>query len=596
MQDNGITLSILDYSIIIGFILLIISVGLFFSKRAGRSTNDFFLGGRSLPWYLAGTSMVATTFAADTPLAVTELIRQGGIAGNWLWWNMLAGGMLTTFFFARYWRRANILTDVELVQIRYSGKEARFLRGFKAIYMGVFLNAAIIAWVNLALMTLLQVFFDLNATQSLGCALIAMLIVYLYSGFSGLLGVVYTDFLQFIIAMTGSIVLAIVVVNSSDIGGIDGLKASLPANALSFFPSIGTGSAASTAGILSLGIGSFLALLTLPWWNSWYPGAEPGGGGYVAQRMMSAKDEKNAVYANLFFQIAHYCIRPWPWVLVGLSAIILYPELDAADAKMGYVLAMKDYLPTGLKGLLLAAFFAAYMSTTASQLNWGTSYLINDFYRPYIKPGASEKQLVRASRIAVFIMILVGITVTSQIQSIAAVWNFLIQAGAGLGLVLILRWYWWRISAWSEIAATIAPLIGYSIVKFIFAKYLDPSWASPIIENPKGFIFTLSFTAVVWLIVTFKTRPTDSQTLQKFYDRIRPAGNWKPCTEKNDESKSLIKLTACWFNAIAMAYSILFASGSLIFKNWTDAAIYTVIFVLAVVSLRFFSSKIKIFE
>lgn len=253
--------------------------------------------------------------------------------------------------------------------------------------------------------------------------------------------------------------------------------------------------------------------------------------------MMSAKDEKNAVYANLFFQIAHYCIRPWPWVLVGLSAIILYPQLDAVEAKMGYVLAMKDYLPAGFKGLLLAAFLAAYMSTTASQLNWGSSYLINDFYRPFVRPSATEKQLVRASRIAVFIMILVAIAVTSQIQSIAAVWNFLIQAGAGLGLVLILRWYWWRVSAWSEIAGTLAPLIGYGLVKFVFARYLDPSWAAPIIENPKGFIFTLGFTAATWLLVTYKTRPTDHETLQNFYNRVQPAGNWKPLCKWRDWCK-----------------------------------------------------------
>ena len=594
MQESEFSLAIIDYVIIVGFILSITLLGLYFSKRASKSTSDFFLGGRSLPWWLAGTSMVATTFAADTPLAVTELIRQSGIAGNWMWWNMLAGGMLTTFFFARYWRRANIITDVELINIRYSGKEARFLRGFRAVYMGMFINALVISWVNLALITLLQVFFGISPAESLWYALGAMLIVYLYSGFSGLLGVVYTDFVQFIVAMTGSIILAVLVVNSDQVGGIDGLKAALPKESLSFFPTI-TGEDGSAGTVLALGLGSFLAMILLPWWNSWYPGAEPGGGGYVAQRMMSAKDEKNAVYANLYFQIAHYCIRPWPWVLVGLSALVLYP--DITEARMGYVLAMKDFLPVGFKGLLLAAFFAAYMSTTASQLNWGTSYIINDFYKPFIKPDANERQLVITSRIAVFVMILVALFVTSKVQSIAGVWNFLLQTGAGLGLVLILRWYWWRVSAWREIAATIAPFVGYSFTQFVLAPYVDESWGKPIIEDPSGFVFTLVFTAVVWLTVTFLTPATDKQVLKDFYQRIKPAGNWKPFVEPGEpKNGSMWQLLVCWLSAIAMAYSILFTTGSLVFKEWSDALMYFSIFVVSTLLVKYFSSRIKIFE
>ncbi|MCW8876222.1 MAG: Na+:solute symporter [Kangiellaceae bacterium] len=594
MKQEAIALGTLDYVIIFGFIGLIISIGLYFSKRA-KSTSDFFLGGRSLPWVLAGTSMVATTFAADTPLAVTELVKQGGIAGNWLWWNLLAGGMLTTFFFAKYWRRAGILTDVELINIRYSGREARFLRGFKAVYMGVFVNALIIGWVNLALMSLLQVFFGISAQDALFWTLGAMFIVFIYSGFSGLLGVVYTDFVQFIIAMTGSIILAIMVVNSDQVGGIDGLKNALPPEALSFFPNFNQ-EGVSAAGILSVSLGSFLAFLILPWWNSWYPGAEPGGGGYVVQRMMSAKDEKNAVYANLYFQIAHYCIRPWPWVLVALSCLILYPQLQGAEAKLGYVMAMKDFLPTGLKGLLLAAFFAAYMSTTASQLNWGTSYIINDFYRPYIKPDATEKQLVATSRVSVLVMILVAFGVTSQITSISAVWNFLLQTGAGLGLVLILRWYWWRINAWTEIAGTIAPFFGYAIVTFGLAKYVDPSWGAPIIENPKGFIFTIVFTISIWLLVTFLTKPTDEDVLKAFYERIKPAGNWGPIATEKSDSTNLIKLGILWISAVIMAYSILFATGSLIFKNWNDLWLYLGVFTVSLISVKTLANQVKIFE
>ncbi len=594
MSQEAMALGTLDYLIILGFIGLIICIGLYFSRRA-KNTSDFFLGGRSLPWVLAGTSMVATTFAADTPLAVTELVKQGGIAGNWMWWNLLAGGMLTTFFFAKYWRRAEILTDVELIDIRYSGKPARFLRGFKAIYMGVFVNALIIGWVNLALMSLLQVFFNIPQQEALYWTLVAMLVVFVYSGFSGLLGVVYTDFVQFIIAMTGSIVLAVIVVNSEQVGGIDGLKAALPPETLSFFPSFSSDEV-STAGMLSVSLGSFLAFLILPWWNSWYPGAEPGGGGYVVQRMMSAKDEKNAVYANLYFQIAHYCIRPWPWILVALSAIILYPDLQGDDAKLGYVLAMKDFLPVGLKGLLLAAFFAAYMSTTASQLNWGASYIINDFYQPFVKKNATEKQLVNTSRISVLIMILVAFAVTSQITSIAAVWNFLLQTGAGLGLVLILRWYWWRINAWTEIAGTIAPFVGYSIVTFGLAKYVDPSWGAPIIQDPKGFLFTIVFTISIWLLVTFLTAPTDEETLKRFYNKIKPAGNWKPFQTQATESISMWKLGFLWISAVVMAYSILFTTGSLIFQNWTEMWIYLAIFIVSLFAVKTLADQVKVFE
>lgn len=594
MEQDVIILGGLDYLIIFGFVALIIGIGLYFSKRA-KNTSDFFLGGRSLHWMLAGTSMVATTFAADTPLAVTELVKQGGIAGNWMWWNLLAGGMLTTFFFARYWRRAGILTDVELVNIRYSGKEARFLRGFKAVYMGIFVNALVIGWVNLALMSLLQVFFGLDQQTSLYWTLIAMLIVFVYSGFSGLLGVVYTDFVQFIIAMTGSIVLAVLVVNSEKIGGIDGLKAALPENTLSFFPSF-SDEGSSVAGVLSVSIGSFLAFLVLPWWNSWYPGAEPGGGGYIVQRTMSAKDEKSAVFANLFFQIAHYCIRPWPWILVALSCIVLYPELQGSEAKLGYVMAMKDFLPVGFKGLLLAAFFAAYMSTTASQLNWGTSYIINDLYQPFINNNATDKQLLSTSRRSVMVMILVAFGVTSQIQSISAVWNFLLQTGAGLGLVLILRWYWWRINAWSEIVGTIAPFVGYGIVTFGFAKFIDPSWGLPIIENPKGFLFTIIFTICSWVTATFMTRPTDEKVLQAFFDRIQPAGNWGKFRQTALDNSVMGKLFVIWLSAVVMAYSILFSTGSLIFRNWNDFYIYIGVFIVTLLTVKTLSKSAKVFE
>ncbi|MFY7786224.1 MAG: sodium:solute symporter family transporter, partial [Thermoflexibacteraceae bacterium] len=356
------------------------------------------------------------------------------------------GGILTALFFAHLWRKANIVTDVELIEKRYSGKEAAVLRGFKAIYMGVFLNSVVIAWVNVALGALLKVFFDIPDEQLLWYIAGAMLFVAIYSSLSGLIGVAVTDAVQFWIAMIGCTVLAVIVVNSEQVGGISGLKAKLPAWSLDFFPTIS--SAEGTAQSLSIGVATFLAYIGFQWWASWYPGAEPGGGGYVVQRMMSVPTEEDAQKATLFFQVAHYCLRPWVWIMVGLCCIILYPDLPEQNKKLGYVMAIKDFLPAGLKGLLLVAFLAAYMSTIATQLNWGTSYLINDFYKRFITPQATEKQLVGSSRIGTFVIMLAALFVTAQLSTMEGAFKFMIECGAGLGLVLILRWYWWRINAW----------------------------------------------------------------------------------------------------------------------------------------------------
>lgn len=579
-------LATIDYVIIVLFTLLIVGIGIGFTKQAGQDMASFFVGGRNLPWYIAGTSMVATTFAADTPLAVTELVAQGGIAGNWLWWNMLAGGMLTTFFFARYWRRAEVITDIELIAMRYSGKAARFLRIFRALYLGLFMNALIIGWVNVALMALLQVFFNVPPAEQLYWVAAAMIVVVVYSAASGLLGVAFTDVIQFVIAMGGTIALAFIVLDTEQIGGIAGLKAKLPDWTLSFFPRIGTSSTAAEIGsTLTLGVGSFLAYTTIQWWASWYPGSEPGGGGYVVQRMSSARSEKDAIYATLFFQIAHYCLRPWPWIIVALCALVLYPDLSEGDKKLGYVMAMKDFLPDGLKGLLLVAFFSAYMSTISTQLNWAASYLINDVYKEFIKRDASDRDLVRASRIGTLLLMLVALYATSLIGSIAEVWRFIIECGAGLGLVLILRWYWWRINAWSEISATIAPFVAYALARFVFG------W-----QFPDSFFFTVGFTTVVWLAVTFLTRPTDRLVLQSFYDKIKPDGQWKPFRHAHEAHHSKIgKLLICWISAIALAYATLFLAGSLIFGNWTEAAIYGAVLLIALVVLKRTSDQVKIF-
>jgi Na+/proline symporter len=602
-------LSTLDFLIAGSFFLVILVVGLSYTSKASKNLTSFFLAGRNLPWHLAGISMVATTFAADTPLAVTEIVHADGIAGNWIWWSFLAGGMLTTFFFANLWRKANVLTEVELIELRYSGKEAAVLRGFKSIYLGLFLNVVIIAWVNVALQSLLQVFFNLTPMMAFFYTALAMLFVAIYSSLSGLLGVVMTDVIQFFIAMTGCIVLAIFVINSEAIGGIIGLKAQIneidPA-ILNFLPTIGAGGTAQTLG---LSVAAFLTYATVQWWASWYPGAEPGGGGYIAQRMMSAKSEKDAVYATLFFQIAHYCLRPWPWILVGLAAIVLYPELTAADAKLGYVYAMRDFLPNGFRGLLLVAFFAAYMSTISTQLNWGTSYLVNDFYKRFFtkqrddnddENAQSTKELVMASRVMTFIVMLIALFVTSQLDSIKGAWSFLMQCGAGLGLVLILRWYWWRINAWSEIVATLAPFVVIAVVEIMKSKYMVANVSEETLlwlnTFPNVFLLTVAFTTVSWIIATFLTKPTSSAQLQHFYDKVKPMGNWKPFQQKDHRNKELGYTFLSWILGITFTYAFLFLIGKVILLEWKEAIINGVIVLFSFVALSKSIGKTTIFK
>ncbi len=577
------TLHWIDWAVIIAYLIFSLAIGFYYAKQAGKNTENYFLGGRKLSWFMAGTSMVATTFAADTPLLVTELVVQHGISGNWLWWNAVIGGILTTFFFADLWRRANIVTDIELIEKRYSGKEASFLRGFKAIYMGVFLNSVVIAWVNVALAALIKVFFNVPDEQVLWYVAGAMLITAFYSSLSGFLGVVVTDAFQFVIAMTGCIILAIVVVNSEQIGGVSGLQAKLPSWSLDFFPQIDTvGEAANTtAQALSISLATFLAYIGFQWWASWYPGAEPGGGGYVVQRMMSVKTEKDAVKATLFFQIAHYCLRPWAWIIVGLCVIVLYPELPETDKKLGYILAIKDFMPVGLRGLLLVAFLAAYMSTISTQLNWGASYIINDFYKRFVKPQATENQFVMVSRLATFVVMIVAMIVTTQLSTMENAFKFVIECGAGLGLVLIMRWYWWRINAWSEIAATLAPFVPFGIITFYnqniaYSGTQLTEQDMPQILFPHSFFMTIAFTTVVWIIVTYLTKPTKLEVLEKFYKEIQPSGFWEPIritTNLPKPNRNTSDLFLAWFLGIALVYAILFFIGKLIFGDWLMASL-----------------------
>jgi len=572
------TLTAIDWIIIALYFVVSLAIGVAYSKRASKSTNDFFLSGRALPWWLAGTSMVATTFAADTPLAVTELVAKNGIAGNWLWWNMVFGGVLAAFFFARLWRRAGILTDCEFVSIRYGGAAGSFLRGFRAVYIGIFMNIIVMGWVNLAMVKILTVIFPnllllgresftaLGFQFSSHLLLVGMLMLLVagYSALSGLWGVSVTDAFQFILAMTGCIVLAVLALRSPEIGGVAGLKAKLPEWVFQFTPEIqGAGSAAEgTGGLLRLTVLAFVTYLGVQWWASWYPGSEPGGGGYVAQRMMSAKNEKHALLATLWFNVAHYAVRPWPWVIVALCSLVMFPDLTADQKGQGFVMMIGQVLPAGLVGLLLAAFLAAYMSTIATQLNWGCSYIVNDLYRPFIRPGSDEKSYVRVSRITTVALMVLSLVVTAKLNTITSAWELVLQCSAGIGLVLILRWFWWRINAWSEISALIAPFVLYPIAKYVLK-----------VEFPESLLVIVAGSTVVWLAVTFLTRPTPEDVLLAFYRRVHPGGIlWKPIADKLPDVKSdtgYWGLLADWLAGVACVMLCLFGAGKLIFGDTT---------------------------
>ena len=585
-------LSNLDWGVVILFLAFFVFLGIYFRSKSSGGLSAFFLGGRNLPWYIAGVSMVATTFAADTPLWVTEKIAQHGVSGNWLWWNMLIGGMLTTFFFARLWRRANILTELELLEIRYSGKIAAVLRGTKAVYLGLFLNVIIIGWVNAAMISIFEVFFDLSYNDAFWLVGACMVLVAVYSSIAGLLGIAITDFVQFIIAMGGCVILAIIVLNSEKVGGMTGLQAQLPEWRFNILPRIGGASDLAT-GTFALTAGAFFSYLFVQWWASWYPGAEPGGGGYISQRMMSAKDEKNAVYASLFFNIAHYCLRPWPWIIVGLCALVLYPDLPIEESKKGFVYIMRDYLPSGVKGLLLVGFISAYMSTISTQLNWGASYLTNDLYKRFIFKATNDEakddqKLVKIAKLFTVLLMLIGLAVSSQITTIDSAAQFLIASGAGLGMVLILRWYWWRINAWSEFVATVAPIFGLLIANYILAPRFGESFSTQ--NGP--FLFTVVFSTIAWLTVTFMSKPTDSKVLKAFYERVKPSGWWGVYAQKESSSKSLMLYQlAAWFSGVIMVYSVLFFIGYALFGWWTLFTIWLIIGILSFISLRWSMNK-----
>jgi Na+/proline symporter len=554
MGSFAVALTTLDWAVIALYFLLNIGIGLYYRARAGSSLSEFFLSGRDVPWWLAGTSMVATTFAADTPLAVTGLVVKGGIAGNWLWWNFLAGGLLTVFFYARLWRRSGVMTDIEFAEIRYSGRAAAFLRGFRAVYLAVPIGCIVLGWVNLAMVKILGMVLGVDKTTGLLLVLGLIALTAFISAISGLWGVLVTDSIQFLIKQGMVIALAFAAVRAA--GGIEGIQTKLAAagrsSALSFTPDLGSPLTPMLA---------FLVYISVIWWATWYPGAEPGGGGFVAQRMLSARDEKHSLLATLWFNLAHFAIRPWPWILTALAVVVLYPDLP--DPESGYVRIMIDHLPASLRGLMVAGFIAAFMSTNATQLNWSAAYLVNDLYCRFMRKSAPEAHYVAVSRIATLVITVISAVVTFYMDSIAGAWKLLMATGAGTGGVLLARWYWWRVNAWSEIAAmTSAATV---------SLYLQAG-AGLDTDKPNDFawlmIVTTLISTVTWVGVTFLTKPEPNSLLLAFYRRTRPGFGWEPIAAlapdvrpAGDTRNNFLD----WICGCVMIYGALFGTGKLLF-------------------------------
>jgi SSS family solute:Na+ symporter len=569
-------LTTLDWVVIVGFFALNVAIGLWFTRRAGESVSEFFLSGRNVPWWLAGTSMVATTFGADTPLAVAGLVIKHGVSGNWLWWNAVASGMLTVFFFASLWRRAGVMTDVELIELRYGGRPAAGLRAFRAGYLALPVNCIIIGWVNLAMAKIVGMTVGMSALtawlhHTTGLSQLAgpgaeravtvalcLLLTGLYVSVSGLWGVLVTDLLQFAVKLSMTIVLAVVAVRAA--GGMDGIIARVPAERLSVVPPVGAA---------WMPVMAFCVYVGVQWWAAWYPGAEPGGGGYVAQRIFSAKSEREGVYATLWFNVAHYTVRSWPWVLTALAAYVLYPRID--DPEGAYVRVMIDYLPPSLRGLMMAGFLAAYMSTVATHLNWGASYLVGDLYKRFLVTEREESHYVRASRVATLATMVISGVVTLYLDSVAGAWKLLLALGAGTGPVLILRWYWWRINAYSEISAMLA-----SFASSVFLQRVVGLNADDPTQFAKLMLGTLVITTVTWVSVTFATRPESDATLEKFYRKVHPGGpGWRAVAARvgvDAEGAPMPVRLRDWVAGCVLVYGSLFGVGSVIMRHYAQGA------------------------
>lgn len=548
-------LSLIDWILIIGFFLIFIGIGLAVARKSGRDSKSFFLSDRNMPWWLLGVSMVATTFAADTPNFVAGIIREDGVYGNWIWWSFLLTGMLTVFFYARLWRRSGITTDLEFYELRYSGKSAAFLRGFRAIYLGVFFNIVIMANVCLAAIKIGHVMFGLSAVDVL---LIASPVVLIYSTFGGFKGVLLTDFIQFIIALVGSIWAAVYLVNLPEIGGIKELLA---------VPEV----AAKTAMLPDFSnpeilIPILIIPLAVQWWSVWYPGSEPGGGGYIAQRMLAAKDEKHATWATLFFNFAHYALRPWPWIIVGLASIVIYPDIESLRLAFPHLKesmikhdlsypAMLTFLPAGLLGIVVTSLIAAFMSTISTHLNWGSSYVVNDFYVRFIRKNSSDKEQVAIGRISTVLMMVFAGLLALILEEAREGFNLLLSIGAGTGLLFILRWFWSRINPYSEIAAMV---ISFLIAAFFF---INAKMTSPIVDMAPHWqlVVGVVVTTIGWIAVTLLTKPSKKETLHSFNSLI---------FGKESKFHGFNKKILGFFAGIIGVYCSLFAIGNFIYgKN-----------------------------
>lgn len=577
------TLSTLDYSIIGGFFLLSIFIGVYVSKSSANSSDDFFLSGRKMPWWLLGVSMVATTFAADTPGLVTELVRDEGVSGNWAWWYMLLTGTLTVFFYARLWRKSGVTTDLEFYELRYSGKSAAFLRGFRAIYLGFFFNVVTMAAVCLAGAKIAAIIFGIDQLTFL---LIAGGVTVIYSMLGGLKGVLITDFFQFIMAMIGSVWATYYIVNMPEIGGLDNLIASIDPKILSIFPDTQDSE-------------KMMILIIIPfavqWWSTWYPGAEPGGGGYIAQRMLAAKDEKNATYATLFFNFAHYALRPWPWILIALASLIIYPDLESIKAVFSNVdsslikgdaaySAMLTMLPAGLIGIVLASLIAAFMSTISTQLNWGASYMVNDVYKRFIKNDASEKNMVSIGRWSTIFLMICGGAFSFVLQSASEFLGIMLQIGAGTGLLFILRWFWKRINPYSEITAMSVSFV----LAIIFLVYNQQNPDTPLTKTFQ-MLFGITFTTVCWVLVSLLTSPTKEEVIENFEKNVFEV--------KKDGALVISKFHNFGYKILGFflstigIYSALFATGYFLYSEIDLAWIFTSIFAVCVTSLLVFRKK-----
>ena len=610
--------TLLDWFAILAYLAITLLLGIYFRRRSGKSTEDYFVSGRTVSWWHAGTSMVATTFAADTPLVVAGLVYTQGIAGNWIWWAFLLSGMMTVFLFARLWRRSGLLTDVQFAEIRYGGKPAAFLRGFRALYLGLLMNCLILGWVTKAMTsivsvtlgpTLLEIPFLRSATEGLastlgatfagvdGVALIFCIFFLIpFTGFyvalGGLWGVLWTDLFQFVLKM--GIVIAVAYYAVAAVGGMVPLMVRLEsmrtatgaADALAFLPDFSRG--LSSEALWTLPVITFLVHLGVQWWAFWYPGAEPGGGGYIAQRIFSARNERAGLLSVLWFNIAHYALRPWPWILTALAATVLYPGL--AHPESSYMLIVTRHVPPALRGIVIAGFLAAFMSTIATHLNWGASYVVADFYRRFVRRTATESHYVLASRIVTLILVAVAGYISAKLASIRSGWEFVLEIGAGTGSVYLLRWYWWRINAWSEISAMATALLVSVLLRWESLWMMLVGRAKPFIGSDpvvfaKTALTTTLITTLAWVIVTLLTKPEPQRLLVDFYRKVRPdVRGWRAVAPQAPEvplTRDLGRNLRAWILGCVMTYASLFAAGKLLFRQWAPGAVLSLIAVVS---------------